>query len=227
MPTDVLALSWAVQIALASGYAAYIIAYRGIRSHHSAQDTAFSVLVFSLITSGVLWLMREQSPVFGSMVAFTLSIAAAALWRSLGGPVLTWILRKLKVTWADDTPSAWARLQENRSIRVSQIAVWLNDGSRLICEDASLFAGLPYAPYVLGTNGDVLLYVTHVRPARAVGEGGKMALTPQTTTLDATRGVRVTYVPSTQIARVTIRHEAKLNPRQLEVAAQPVASSAE
>lgn len=227
MPTDILALSWTVQVALASGYAAYIIAFRGIRSHHSAQDTAFSVLVFSLITSGVLWVMRGQSPVLGSVVAFILSIATAAIWRSLGGPVLGLILRRLKVTWADDTPSAWARLQENRSIRVSQIAVWLNDGSRLICEDASLFIGLPYAPYVLGTNGDVLLYVTHLRPARAAGEDNKPALKPQTTTIDLIRGARVTYVPSGQIARVTIRHEAKLNPRLLEVAAQPAALSTE
>lgn len=227
MPTEILALSWTVQLALASGYASYIIAYRGIRSHHSAQDAAFSVLVFSLITSGVLWLMREHSPVFVGLVAFALSIITAALWRSSGEPVLTWALRKLKVTWADDTPSAWARLQENRSIRVSQIAVWLNDGSRLICEDASLFAGLPYAPYVLGTNGDVLLYVTHLRPARATGASEMPALKPQATTLDSRLGARVTYVPGSQIARVTVRHEAKLNPRQLAAVAQPVVSSAE
>ena len=226
MPTEVLALSWTVQIALASGYAAYIIAYRGIRSHHSAQDTAFSVLVFSLIPSAILWMMQKRSPVVGGIVAFIVSIAVASFWRSIGGPVLNWLLRKLRVTWADDTPSAWARLQENRSIRVSQIAVWLNDGSRLICDDASLFTGLPYAPYVLGTNGDVLLYVTHVRPARAAGERESPALKSQVTTLDATRGVRVTYVPSSQIARVTIRHEAELSPRQLEVAARPAESLA-
>ena len=160
-------------------------------------------------------------------MAFILSIAIAAFWRSIGGPALTWFLRKLRVTWADDTPSAWARLQENRSIRVSQIAVWLNDGSRLICKDASLFTGLPYAPYVLGTNGDVLLYVTHVRPARAAGESEKPALKPQVTTLDGTRGARVTYVPSSEIARVTIRHEAELSPRQLEVAARPAELLAE
>lgn len=225
MPTDILALSWTVQTALASGYAAYIIAYRGIRSHHSAQDAAFSVLIFSLITSGALWLLRDSSPVAGVVLAFASSIVAAALWRSIGQPFFTWTLRRLKVTWADDTPSAWARLQENRSIRVSQIAVWLNDGSRLICEDASLFTGLPYAPYVLGTNGDVLLYVTHIRPTSGA-DGQKSETKPQPTTLDATRGARVTYVPGSQITRVTIRHEAKFNPRQLE-AAKPVASSTE
>lgn len=222
MPTEILALSWTVQIALASGYAAYIIAYRGIRSHHSTQDTVFCVLIFSLLASGTLWLLRDRSPVLGAILAFTWCIVAAAIWRSLGAPAANWALRKLKITWADDTPSAWARLQENRSIRVSQIAVWLNDGSRLICEDVSLFTGLPYAPYVLGTNGDVLLYVTHVRPKQSDDSNAERpASKPQPTLLDPTFGALVTYVPVAKIERVTIRHEAQLNPRQLAVASPP------
>lgn len=220
MPTDVLALSWTVQLALASGYAAYIIAFRGIRSHHSAQDTAFSVLVFSLITSSMLWYTWAWSPVASSVTAFGVSIAAAALWRSVGGPLLILVLRAIKVSWADDTPSAWARLQGDRA-KTSQITVWLNDGGRLICDDASLFTGLPYSPCVLGTNGDVLLYVTDVH---AAGDDGEPSTKSQTTTLDPVWGARVTYVPGSQIARVTIRHEAKLNPRQREAAAKPAAS---
>lgn len=222
MPTDILALSWTVQIALASGYAAYIIAFRGIRSHHSTQDTIFSVLIFSLIASGTLWLLKDTSPVLGSVLAFMCCIIVAAVWRSLGAPAGNWTLRKLKVTWADDTPSAWARLQENRSIRVSQIAVWLNDGSRLICEDVSLFSGFPYAPYVLGTNGDILLYVTHVRPKQSDDPNAERpASKAQPTLLDSTFGALVTYVPVAKIERVTIRHEAKFNPRQLAVASPP------
>ena len=120
-----------------------------------------------------------------------------------------------------------SRLQENRSIRVSQIAVWLNDGSRLICEDVSLFMGLPYAPYVLGTNGDVLLYVTHIRPKQPDDPNAdRPAAKPQPTLLDPKFGALVTYVPVTKIECVTIRHEAKLNPRQL-AAALPPASPAE
>lgn len=217
MPTEILALSWTVQVALASGYAAYIIAYRGIRSHHSAQDTLFSVLVFSLIASTTLWWLRTNSPIFAGLSAFLCCIATASLWRSVGAPFLNWCLRKGKISWADDTPSAWARLQENRSVRVSQIAVWLNDGSRLICEDVAKFDGLPYAPFILGTNGDVLIYVSHTRPK----DGDPKE---QPTTLVEGAGARVTYIPASQIARVTIRHEAKISLRP-PAAETPAASS--
>src|SRR5690606_2566842 len=41
MPTDILSLSWQVQVALGSGYAAYLTAYRGNRAHHTPVDAAF------------------------------------------------------------------------------------------------------------------------------------------------------------------------------------------
>lgn len=220
MPTDILALSWNVQVALASGYAAYIISYRGVRAHHSAQDTLFLTLVFSLIASAELWLARSLSPLLAGAGAFFLSIFVGVLWRRRGMQLLTSLLRGPNTTWSDDTPSAWARLQENREYPLSQISVLLKDGTWLHCNQTALFNDAPYAPAVLGTNGDVLMYLTSIKPTDADER-------EQPTALDPDFGARLTYIPASEIARVNVRLMPSINRRQKAVAASPTESSTE
>lgn len=207
MPTDLLALSWKVQVALASGYAAYIVSYRGIRAHHSAQDVVFLSLVFSLIASAELWLMRSSTPVVAGLFAFLLSVSVGILWRRRGRQILTDMLRGPNTTWSDDSPSAWARLQENREFPLSQISVLLKDGTWLHCNRTAAFDGQPYSPAVLGTNGDVLMYLTSVKPK----DGPERE---QITTLDEEFGARLTYIPSSEISRVNVRLVPSLNRRR-------------
>lgn len=219
MPADILALSWKVQVAIASGYAAYIIAYRGIRSHHSAKDTIFLSLVFSLVATAELWLARSLSPIAAGSSAFMLCVAVALLWRRRGMQVLTDLLRGPNTTWSDDTPSAWVRLQENHEYPLSQISVLLKDGTWLHCNQTANFNDAPYSPAILGTSGDILMYLTSVKPA---GEDEK----EQTTTLDPNFGARLTYVPSSEIARVNVRLMPSINRRRM-AAASPTGSSVE
>lgn len=217
MPTDILALSWKVQVALASGYAAYIISYRGIRGHHSAQDTVFLALVFSLIASAELWLTRLLSPLVAGFCAFLLSVAVGVLWRRRGMQILTDMLRGPNTTWSDDTPSAWARLQENREFPLSQVSVLLKDGTWLYCNQTAAFNDAPYSPGVLGMSGDVLMYLTSIKPKESEER-------PQVTTLDANYGARLTYIPASEIARVNVRLMPSINRRQ-KAAALPIESS--
>jgi hypothetical protein len=204
MPTEILALSWKVQVALASGYAAYIISYRGVRTHHSAQDTIFLSLVFSLIASAELWLSRGLSPLFAGGSAFLISVSIGMLWRRRGMKILTNILRAPNTTWSDDTPSAWARLQENREFPLSQISVLVKDGTWLHCNQTALFNDAPYAPGILGTSGDILMYLTSVKPKD--GEERE-----QSTTLSDEFGSRLTYVPASEIARISFRLMPSIN----------------
>jgi len=197
MPTDILSLSWKVQVALASGYAAYMISYRGIRGHHSAHDTVFLTLVFSLIASAELWLTRSFSPLIAGVCAFVLSVSGGLLWRRHGMEMLMNLLRDPDTTWSDDTPSAWAKLQENRTRPVSQISVLLKDGTWLRCDDTSQFNNAPYAPCVLGANGDIIMYLTSTDK----DEEERI----QKTVMCDVFGARLTYIPSAEISRVNIR----------------------
>jgi len=54
-------LPWNIQIALASGYAAYLLGYRGVRAAHKAIDIAFITLVFGLVATGVIVLLAITS----------------------------------------------------------------------------------------------------------------------------------------------------------------------
>lgn len=217
MPTDIIALSWSVQVALASGYAAYIMCYRGVRAHHTTHDTIFLTVVFSLVASAALWIARSLSPLAAGASAFALTVVAGLLWRRRGMQFLTALLRGRNTTWSDDTPSAWARLQENREHPLSQISVLLKDGTWLHCNQTATFNDAPYAPCILGTNGDVLMYLTSVKPK----EGDERQ---QTTTLDPNFGARLTYVPSAEIARVNVRLLPSIS-RRRRAAALPQTSS--
>lgn len=131
--------------------------------------------------------------------------------------ILTNLLRGPNTTWSDDTPSAWARLQENREYPLSQISVLLKDGTWLHCGQTSAFNSAPYSPAVLGTNGDVLMYLTSIKP-----KDGEERL--QSTTIDPDYGARLTYIPASEIARVNVRLMPSLSRRQ-KVAALPTESS--
>lgn len=211
MQADILALSWNVQVALASGYAAYIISYRGVRVHHTASDTVFFSMVFSLIASAELWLTRSFSPIVGGTSAFLLTVAVGLLWRRIGMQLLTAMLRGANTTWSDDTPSAWARLQENREYPLSQISVLLKDGTWLHCNETAAFNASPYAPAILGTTGDVLMYLTSIK-----AKDGEERL--QTTTLDPNFGARLTYIPASEIARINVRLMPSINRRRTAAA---------
>lgn len=162
-----------------------------------------------------LYWWANFNPVLSGMAAFAGTIAIGLFWRRRGIDLLTSLLRGPDTTWSDDSPSEWVRLQANSSYPVSQISVLLTDGTWLHCDDTAVFNGAPWAPYVLGTSGDVLMYTSSVKPKDGADR-------PQLTTLDR-MGDRITYIPAAQIARITLRHQhagSNLRP----VVASPAAS---
>ncbi|HEY8696840.1 MAG TPA: hypothetical protein VIM02_04425 [Rhizomicrobium sp.] len=122
---------------------------------------------------------------------------AGLLWRAVSEPLFG-ILYRFNHTWSDDTPSAWAKFQANRKNKISQIAVELDDGTWLKCENAGQFSDALYGPATLGTNGDVALYLTDIETPNGESK-------PVTFVRDANLGDRITYVPASRIRRVTMR----------------------
>jgi hypothetical protein len=207
---EFLKLSWEVQTALASGYAAYAVAYTGLRDRQKPIDIAFTTLVFSVPATLVLGLLSSYGPWFAIPGAFVGSIAVAVLWRKPIRSLVFAILRRWNITWSNDDPSALATLSENAKFKITQVAVLLDDGTWLRCDDARKFAGAPFAPYLLGPNGDVALYLTHEETA-----DGKVK--ELKTVRDSDWGDRITYVPANRVRQITIRHTSGTN-RSLKAA---------
>ena len=204
MDLDFLKLPWEIQVALASGYASYALAYTGLRNRQRTIDIAFLSLVFSVPATMIFGVLASKSPAITVPLAFVAAFAVALIWRKFLRPLMFPVLRKLNITWADDDPSALATLSGNSKFGVTQIAVMLDDGTWLRCDDVRKFEHAPFWPYILGPNGDVALYLTHEEPAG--GEAKALS-----TVRDPYYGDRITYVPASRIKQIAIRHVSEVN----------------
>lgn len=195
----ILNLPWQIQVSLASGYAAYLLAYMGIRSSHRSIDITFVTLVFSVIASGMLWLLRDQNPIIAGGAAIAATALTAVLWRRFFRGWLYFVLRSLKVTWSNDDPSALATIIHSTRHPITQVAVELDDGRWLRCDHADRFSDTPFGPVTIGPDGDVALYLTH----EDLSDGTSREL--QSVRHDEF-GDRITYVPANRIRQITVRH---------------------
>lgn len=204
MPELTQNLPWQIQTSLVCGYAAYLVAYMGIRFSHSAVDTFFVSLAFGLVATAMLWLARGMDPVYAVVIAFLVTLTAGILWRKLFRDVFHAALQAMNITWSNDDPSALATLSANSKHRMSQFAVQLNDGTWLYCENPKQFSDAPFKPVILGPTGDVAMYVTHKEPPGHDREEISRVR-------DQHYGDKITYLPAASIRQFIIRHENKVS----------------
>jgi hypothetical protein len=201
---DLLDLPWQIQVSLASGYAAYLLGYRGIRFGHSAVDTTFITLIFGLVATAIIALLNiwhpSINPVVSGAVAFLGACVVALLWRRIFRQWLHRFLRAAKISYTDDDPSALATISANNKFGPTQIAVQLDNGTWLRCDYAAKFNESPFGPFVLGPNGDIALYLTH---EELEGQPAKELQSVK----DKDWGDRITYVPASRIRQITLRHK--------------------
>lgn len=199
MNIDVLNLPFAIQLSLASGYAAYIAAFTGLRERHHTIDTAFATLVFGVLATGILTALAPLLGRSGSAIlAFLGTVIAGLVWRKFGRTAWRLGLRKLDVSWSDDDPSALATLMSDTSYNLTQVAVLLDDGTWLRCDNTAQFHDAPHAPCVIGSGGDIALYLTHEERLGKEAEELKSVR-------DDEWGDRITYVPANRVTQITFR----------------------
>lgn len=217
MDEKLLNLPWEIQLALGSGYVAYMLAYLGIREHHKAIDVTFRTIAFGLCATGVLTLMPASCGWWRIATAITAAVVSGILWRCWLADAAHWLLRKLDISWSDETPSAWSRItQHNRRIYYSQLSVQLDDDTWLFCDNTRPFADAPFGPCTLGPNGDIALYVTH-----KCGPGTEIVAVDDVR--DPYHGDEITYVPASRVRKLSVR----LLPRANALAAVAVEPRAE
>lgn len=197
--TALAAMPLQLQLIGGAGYCAYLFAYIGIRHAHSAGDTVFSSLAFGLVAAIVLLLPLNLPMWAHATIAFALTLSAGVAWRLFVRVWLRNALRKFGYSWADDTQSAWDHMLECTERSPTQLTVELDDGRYLMCSDAFAVKDRPFGPYVLGTNGDVLLYVD-----KTEYPGEKPQDQPRVH--EDGWGSLITYVPRDRIRKIAIRY---------------------
>lgn len=194
-------MPFAIQVTLGSGYAGYLIAFSGLRQHHTPTDVIFRTLSFGLVASGAMTLLSEDfGQVWSATVAFLATLATGAIWRAFIGRLAKKLIRKLLISWSDDLPSAWLSITAERTdLRPSQIVVEMNDGRLLMCDDTRRFASAPFEMGVFGLDGSIALYVTSER--RPNGEWIQCD-----GVLHDHEGANITYISPSNIKRIELRH---------------------
>ena len=194
-------LPWMPLLVLASGYAGYYVANVGIREHHKPIDVVFAIVVFAFISTfayNICEIVFELPLLWSSAFTFACAIVVGALWSLFGRRYFETLLRKSRISHADDLPSAWVALFGMRN-EATQLSVKLKDGTWLMCDDLSKFSHSPNSPCILGGKGDILMYVTHTQSERAI------AFVAAADPISDDWGHEITYIPADQIARVDLR----------------------
>ena len=202
-------LSWQTQIILVSGYLSYLIAYSGRRDAHKAIDTVLLILVFgspALFVLGFSDGFEKISEIWAPYLAGTLSVLASlsvgAIWRRRARDFFSkgvgWISRNED----DGLPTAWQTVIQTEGLLYTQINVTLKNGRTLESYELGHFNTLPNGPCVLGGDGSIAIYATHITDDLGERREAKNLE-------DEQYGARLTYIPADQIAEIDLRRKTK------------------
>lgn len=190
-------LSLSLQVALASGYLAYITAYAGLRRGHATQDAVFISLVFSVIALLSFELFPIEQTYIRSAAACAAALLSGIIWRKAGRPSWLWLMRKTGIHREDGVHSPWdVVVQTDR--KVGQLSVHLKNGRVLFLNDRRNFLNAPWEGLYLGGDGSIIMAVE----MEELPDGSEEI---RQAVVDDAWGTRLTFIPSSEIARVNIR----------------------
>lgn len=201
---SLLNLPWATLVVLVTGYVGYFIANVGLKDNHPPLEITFSTLVFGLLASLPYSLTLQISPphlqtYLATFVALTFAFVTGSIWRKYGRKGMYRFLRKYNISWSDSTRSAWEAMFDHTEFSVTDVYVFLKDGSGLRSRLPGNYEGWPNGPFTLGNKGDMTLYVTHRLPITG------NTWEEQEDVVHSSWGALATYIPAEQITRVSIR----------------------
>ena len=213
---DLLALPWQIQVVMVGGYFAYTVAYSGKRSSHKPIDTLSIILCFGgislltfnslddLVSDPMMVQAFDISYVRGFVLAGGAILGAlfsALIWRRFLGEWLGKALRIFSKSDDDGLFHGWETIIQQPNLAYNQLNVSLKDGRILESYPLSTFDKFPNGNCVLGGDGSVAMYVTHIEDAQGTRR--------ETKNLSCeTEGARITYIPADQIKEVDLRRKS-------------------
>lgn len=191
-------LPLSLQVALAAGYLGYAVAYAGYRRAHQPVDSAFLSLIFGVPALLILQGSGALGIVVATGLGFAVSLLLGALWRIVGHRAWLWIMADLGVHQDDGTATAWDALIQRPGLKVEQCSVRTKDGRTLFMNSREGYMDLPNKGLVLGGSGDIVMVVEEERtPGNPVDRQAQGIVTEN--------GVRLTYIPASEVAQVNLR----------------------
>lgn len=196
---DLVLLPIGLQVALGAGYLAYMIAYAGLRRGHSAVDAVFISFAFGIPALFTFDLLAPYYVALGVAAGAAVSILAGIFWRAGLRRVWVWLMEKLGVHGEDGAATAWDTLIQRRGLKVNQVSVRTKDGRTLFMNGRHDYLDGPHKGLILGGDGSVVMVVEEERLLGAAGEDRKAQ------GMRTENGVRLSYIPASEIAQVNMR----------------------
>ena len=187
------------QIALGGGYLGQYVAFVGLRRSTSAIELTMRSLAFGIAALLAFGILRDLgAPVWASTIlAVASSVAVGALWRRWGMDWANQLLKRLKITSDDGIPDAWTALIQSGDLNIMELSVHTKDGRVLYHEREAYGSALMDGMY-FGSDGSIIMVVVEEELPDGTMETRER--------VDAAEwGVRQTYIPADQIARVNFR----------------------
>lgn len=201
MINELLSVPMEIAVAMGCGYVGYFVAHLGRRDHHKQSDLILSTAIFGLIS---LLVYREvyrlhSSDILAVGASLILSGVVGAIWNGFGRNHFSSLVRKAGVTYSDDLPSAWRAIPDAKGYYPQQLTVVMKNGSTLHCFELADFAECINGPCVFGADGDMLMYVTHVKHKNDTN------FTEVDDVKNEDFGDNITYIPKSEIEKILYR----------------------
>ncbi|MFP1646092.1 hypothetical protein [Pontitalea aquivivens] len=196
---DLVLLPVGLQVALGAGYLAYMIAYAGLRRGHSAVDAVFISFAFGIPALFTFDFLAQVHVALGVAFGAAASIVAGVVWRSGLRCGWGWLMEDLGVHGEDGAATSWDTLIQRRDLKVNQVSVRTKDGRTLFMNERHDYLDGPHKGLILGGDGSVVMVVEEERLPGATGEDRKAQ------GMRTENGVRLSYIPASEIAQVNMR----------------------
>lgn len=209
--TDLLALTFELQVALVAGYLGFSVGTAGLRHGIKSEDAIFQIIVYALPAAILMHLpsdvIRDRLPENRAVYLLALlsvlaTVSVALLWRRwVRGAWYDW-LRKRGLMAENNMPSTWDSIIQEPDTVWSQLSVTTDDDRIYHCTNTGLFADAAIELPDIDREGNVALYCDKL----TLPDGTEKE---QSTTRTEGWGDRLTYIPASRIRRVQLRVQRK------------------
>ncbi|MDO5770226.1 MAG: hypothetical protein Q4P13_12040 [Psychrobacter sp.] len=192
---ELLQLPLQVQATLVAGYLGYTILKRDHRKTEKITDVSMLILVLGLPTALLIQFCKSPWIYLTVLIGPTIAI----IWTKGLERLWTTMLHNQHISHRINEGDVWKTLSSDKSVTVTQIKVFHENGNCYCCHDTSEFDRLPFAPFIMDEDG-IAFYVTDTFDKMT-----DQWIASSDVTLDNDSGSMITYFPREDVKRLEMR----------------------
>jgi hypothetical protein len=189
-----------IQIAIPSGYLAYLLARCGL-SHNDKPITIFFLSSVFALASVAAFTVGSSDSWLAITLAIITPLICGFLWRAFVHKKIMELLRKFNVANSTEFNLVWDDITQNTNVGFTQVTVYLKRGPVLSCSYIYDFDDAPLKLFRTDKNGNIALYITDEKESPS-DTFAKTKSNPIEDNNGSPFYYRLTYIPKEEIERI-------------------------